>query len=118
MRSYLAVFLVVALLGGCASGTLFSKRSHATINDVSVPGPIDSGYKVVAVDGKPVERLESSVHTVIPFATVESGEHTLSLEPSVGNGLTPTVVTASFEAGKRYRIHREAGAVSVVEDVR
>lgn len=112
MRIYPVICVIAIALCGCASITPRAEDSHAIVNDVTGR---DFECQVVAVDGKPVERLGSffSLRTVIPNAIVEPGVHTLTLEPRSGKNLT---VSASFEAGKRYRIKLENDEVKVVED--
>jgi hypothetical protein len=80
------------------------------VYDVSGP---KTGYRVVAVDGKAVERAQSPIDTVIPNAVIEPGAHTLSLEHHTG---TTATVSASFEAGKRYRLELKNDEVTVAED--
>jgi hypothetical protein len=79
------------------------------------PGP---RYRVVTIDGEPVKRARSSIHTVIPCAIVEPGTHTLVLETGDEEGNDPQTrtVSASFEAGKHYTIASEDGDVTVVEN--
>ena len=116
MRGYSVIYITAITLCGCASPAPRVDRPHATVNDVAVRAPLDSGYQVVAVDGKPVKRARSSIHTVVPFALIEPGSHTLSVEPRSGGTLKATTVSASFEAGKRYRLKLENDEVTVVED--
>jgi len=91
-------------------------RPYCLINDVNVAVSSDSGYRLVAVDGKPVKRQSSHWDTVIPYAILEPGVHTLTLERRIGSDATTTKVSASLEAGKRYRFKGEAETVVVVED--
>ena len=110
------IFIVGIVLGGCVATASRVHGPHATIDDVAVPATLDSGYKVVAVDGKPVERARSSIDTVVPVAIIQPGTHTLSIEPHFGATLEATTVSAAFEAGKRYRLKFEDEGVTVVED--
>lgn len=116
MRFYSITFAILLVACGCSSPSAYVDSSHATINDVAVPAPKDSGYQVVAVDGKLVQRKESSVVTVVPYAIVQPGKHTLSLAPQSGNDLEALTVSAEFEAGKQYRLKLEDGVVTVIED--
>jgi hypothetical protein len=77
---------------------------------------VDPGYEVTAVDGKPVERARSPICTVVPYAIIEPGVHTLSLKPPSWSNIKATTVSASFESGKRYRLELNNEEVTVVED--
>jgi hypothetical protein len=77
---------------------------------------LDSGYRLVAVDGKPVKRQDSHWVTVVPFAILEPGAHMLTLERGIGSDARTTTVSVLLEAGKRYRFKAEAETVVVVED--
>jgi hypothetical protein len=116
MCKFAVISIVAAASCGCISAPGPFGDRHAIVNDVSVKAPLDSGYRVVAVDGKPAERARSAVVTVVPFVLVQAGEHKLSLEPKNGESLAATDVTATFDSGKRYRIQRENGVVSVIEE--
>ena len=119
MRPVLAVGAVTLAACACASCESSTPAApHAVINDVAVKHTVDSGYHLVAVDGKPVERVQSDgLITYVPLAIVEPGTHTLSLEPRDGSTPEVTTVTTTLEAGKRYRFKRENNSVTVVEDV-
>ena len=57
--------------------------------------------------------------TQIPYAIVESGDHTLTLHPKRpvgGPGVQPVIISATLEEGKSYRIAVQEGNVVVVED--
>lgn len=95
---------------GCTSAGHLEAR-YAVVDDVTDKAPLG----VVAVDGKPVQRLHDSWVTVVPMALVDPGEHTLRLKPHDAESPAETTVSATFEAGKRYRLNRENGEVSVVE---
>jgi hypothetical protein len=112
MRIYPVICVIAIALCGCVSITPRTADSHAIVNDVT---GTDVEYQVVAVDGKPVERLGSffSIRTVVPYVVVEPGTHSLSLMPRSGETMT---VSASFAAGKRYRLNQENDVVTVVED--
>ena len=90
---------------------------HAEINDVTVRQELQTGYRLVAVDGKPVQRLKSSVNTVIPFAVVPPGNHTLGLEPDLHSDKPRITISADLAEGKRYRFAAREQGVVVVEDV-
>jgi hypothetical protein len=109
------VGILVTALCGCISARGHFGVRHAIVDDVTGKSPFVSGYCVVAVDGKPVRRAKSATVTVIPMALVESGEHTLTLNVGSGDALAESTVTATFEAGKGYRIKSENGKLSVVE---
>ncbi|MBC8871357.1 MAG: hypothetical protein H8E44_18175 [Planctomycetes bacterium] len=115
-RSTVAVILVTAL-GGCVSSPLHSVDRHAIVDDVTSKAPYIADNCVVAVDGKPVRRARSPTVTVIPMALVEAGEHTLTLNILSKDSLAYSTVTATFEAGKGYRIKSENGELSVVEKI-
>jgi hypothetical protein len=110
--------IVIAVCGCASTGSLVS-APHATLNDVAVKMEHEAGYKLVAVDGKPVERRQSRVSSVVPFALIEPGTHKLSLElkKTVISNPELTTITASFEAGKQYRFKVDQDVVTVVEDI-
>lgn len=107
---------VVTAICGCISSARRLDARYAIVDDVTGKAPSESGYCVVAVDGKPVQRARSGVDTVIPMALIDPGEHELSLNTRNAGSPAETIVSATFEAGKRYRIKNENGEVSVVED--
>jgi hypothetical protein len=109
--------VMVAVLGCAAVGSLTpSSTTHAIIDDVSGRPPIIAGYCITQVDGHGVERARSHVITYVPVAIVPPGKHTLTLELKDGETPTTTTVSASFVAGKRYRIRRQDDAIVVLED--
>jgi hypothetical protein len=110
----ISIGLVVLCLCGCTA--LRPRSSYAIVNDVTNQ-PIDAGYRVLDVDGKPVKRTEGIITTVIPMAIVEPGTHTLKIEPGK-DAVQVTTVSASFEAGKLYRIVPDGNnnSVTVVEE--
>jgi hypothetical protein len=96
------------------------------VNDVTVRPEFNSGYTLVAVDGKPVVRAHgtgmNSPVTYVPFAWVEPGTHSLTLKladdfkgnpPKLKEEVT---LTAKLEVDKRYRFAIKDGAITVVED--
>ena len=111
------IVILVLVLALCGCSALRNQRPHATINDLTVSAELDSGYRLIAVDGKPVEREEGIVNTVVPFAIVAPGNHTLTLEPQSASNNPKTKISVNVDAGKRYRFAVEKGNVVVVEDV-
>jgi hypothetical protein len=114
--NYWMIGLTVAIICGCTSTKHIADGPHAVINDVAVPG--GAPYKIVAVDGNPVERCQHWIHTVVPYVVVAPGTHTLSLDVYPGKDLQPATVVGSFEAGKRYRLEVGGRGPAVVEDSR
>ena len=112
------VGVLVTALCGCISSAGRPAAQYARVDDVTGEAPFVSGYCVVAVDGKPVQRARSAVDTVIPIALIDPGEHTLSVKIRGAEPPAEMTVSARFEEGKRYRLKRENGEVSVVEDSR
>jgi len=111
----ICVFSMIALLFGCAN-----PKPRAFINDVSVPYAINTGYTVAAIDGKPVERLRGKVVTMVPYAIVVPGTHSLTLRPEKTSELPQEdiSITTTFEADKTYRVASQDGRISMVEDLR
>ena len=107
--------IVVSALCGCVSSSGAYGDRHAIVDDITGKAPYLADYCIVAVDGKPVKRARSATVTVIPMALVEPGEHTLTLVVGSEDSLAKSTVTATFEAGKGYRIKSENGELSVVE---
>lgn len=116
MRKVVSLQVILVALVGCATGGNPFPADKALVNDVSVSAALDSGYRVSEVDGVPAQRAYSGVVTVVPYVVLTAGEHTLAVESRSGNSLPTAEVTATFEAGKRYRLERKANALLVVED--
>lgn len=116
-RDYFLISIGLVALCMCSCTALRPRSTYAIVNDITGAETIDSGYLVLAVDGKPVKRTEGIITTVIPMAIVEPGTHTLKIEPGK-DAAQVTTVSASFEAGKLYRIvpDRNNNSVTVVED--
>ncbi len=114
MRLYGTVFGVALLCCGCSTSR--SLAPHAIVNDVSSVKPaIDSGYRVVAVDGEPVERVRSSTVTMIPDAIIPAGKHTLTLESKDDSSAAQKTATGDFAVGKHYRLTKQGESIVVVE---
>jgi len=111
----IAILVLAFALCGCS--TMRHEIPHATINDVAVRSELNSGYRLVAVDGRPVERQKSKVNTVVPYAIITPGNHTLTLEPELGSNNPKTTISANIEEGKHYRFAVKEGNVVVVEDI-
>ena len=112
-----AVLTLVIVLAVCGCSSLRHQTPHAIINDVAVGQESDTGYHLAAVDGKPVERQRSHINTVVPFAIVAPGHHTLILEPKLGSNNKRTSIQVDVEEGKRYRFAVNEGNVVLIEDV-
>jgi hypothetical protein len=109
--------VTVAVLGCASLGSLTpSSTSDAVIDDVTGKPPFVAGSCITAVDGHAVDRARGHVVTYVPVAIVTPGKHTLTVKLSDGETPETTTVSASFEAGKRYRIKRNNDSVIVVED--
>jgi len=119
-----AIWILVALLSvscGCAV-----ERPHAIVNDMTVRPEFETGYRVVAVDGKPVERahgkVPSSITSFAPLAWISPGSHSLTLQmdndfKAKNSELPPEVtISAKLEADKKYRIAKKDGSVALVPD--
>lgn len=117
MRHLLCILSVLVLIG-CSDPDGPVGKNTARINDVAVPISLDTGYKVVEVDGKLAVRARSAFMTVVPFVIVPVGQHTLSVKPKQGPGDAKAFVV-TVVAGKTYRIADTAnGNLSLVEDSR
>ncbi len=96
------------------------------VNDVSVRQEFDTGYKLVAVDGQPVERAHGngldSVAPYVPVARIPPGTHSLTLRRSGGENAESRVearevtITATLQSDMRYRFANDGGEVRLVED--
>jgi hypothetical protein len=119
-----AIWILIPL--ACASCGCAVERPHAVINDMTVRPEFETGYRVVAVDGKPVERahgkVPSSISSFAPLAWVQPGTHSLTLQMDndfkAKNSDQPQEVTisAKLEADNKYRIARKDGTVTLVPD--
>ena len=110
MRTFAAT-IILAIACGCASSAARHFVRHALVDDVTARPPLLADYCVVAVDGKPVNRLSCPY---IPVAELEPGIHTLTLRLAEAEGRQSTV-TADFQAGKNYHVKSEDGSLSIVE---
>jgi hypothetical protein len=68
MRDYFIIGLIAVALCGCTSAASRARNTYALLDDVSVPQEPNYDYKVVAVDGKPVERMHGYLATYVPYA--------------------------------------------------
>jgi hypothetical protein len=120
LRYALIIGAITIAVSGCAWTNSLDMKPHATINDVDVKPRDDSGYELVAIDDKPVERKQSRLKKTPPYALVEPGVHKLTLSPkSTANPQPkPTTISAVIEAGGKYRIKvsKEDESVYVVDD--
>src|SRR5690348_8696324 len=86
----------VALLAifGCASTKSGGAKNSSIINDVAVKAPLDSGYRVAAVDGKAPRRAEGGhLRPMVPVVIIPPGVHTLTLEPKESGELKEVTIT-------------------------
>jgi hypothetical protein len=121
MRMLIVFSAILIASAGCAL-----ERPHAIVNDVSVRQEIDSGYKLVAVDGKKVRRARgsgiNSLVDYVPVAWVEPGTHSLTLRRSTISNTDDSAsknevtITATLEANKSYRVAVKDGTVSLTDD--
>jgi len=63
---------------GCSANTPIAR-----INDVSVPKELNSGYRVVAVDGAEAARASSHFVTLVPEVELSAGPHTIDTIPCI-----------------------------------
>jgi hypothetical protein len=85
-----------------ASGCSAAPR-YARINDVSPP-PLNSGYRVVAVDDGAEVRASGKVVTVVPVVLVPPGRRTFTIQSEDG---TKQTFPATVEADAKYRLARQ-----------
>lgn len=107
-----AVVVITAALSGLSCG-----EPKAYINDVAVAG--GPRATLLAVDDQPVKRAASRYVTVVPFAVITPGPHTLRvrLEADKGGASEETLlVSATVAAGKRYRFESRGRALQLIED--
>ena len=109
MRNYYGLALV-CLFSGC-----MLNKPIARINDVAVPKGIDSGYRVIAVDGGAAVRASGEDATVIPFVELSPGPHTFRIQRE---GEEPLEINSTLEPAKRYRIATKKGTPFIMEDLR
>jgi len=116
--TFIVTLIVIAY--GATSGVFEQDTNgYAVINDIAVRRGIDSGYRLIAVDGHDVRRIRGRFVTMVPFALVPPGEHSLTVESKDGNS-SKTMLTfvAKLEIGKRYRFELNEDTLSVIEDAR
>jgi hypothetical protein len=100
----------VCVLSGCSMNKPISR-----INDVAVPKGIDSGYRVIAVDGGAAVRASGEDATVVPFVELPPGPHTFKIQRE---GEEPLEISSTLEPDKRYRIATKKGTPFIMEDLR
>ncbi len=112
----LALLAVVMIVVGAFS--LVGSDEKATINDVAVPIEMDSGYRVVEINGEAPERMSHPFVTVVPYVVIIPGKNHIEIEPVDGNGKRESFYFTP-EAGVAYRISiKEGGGYTLVEDQR
>jgi hypothetical protein len=117
MQKLLFALAALLVVSGCTM-----ERPRGIINDLSVRPEFDSGYALVAVDGKPVDRPgHGEATTAPPLASVDAGEHKLTLQPKLRDSKDPTLqkevtITAKIEPNKKYRFDKQNDRVTLVED--
>jgi len=104
----------------CFGGMLaFSACSrNAMIDDVAVPPPQDCGYKVIAVDGAPEERIKGTIVTYVPFVTLAEGEHELTIQKKNSESQNHLIGRVRVESGRRYRMRVDAGRIFLEEEIK
>ena len=108
---YLPLILLLCL--AACSGDDYSS---AKINDVSVPVQLDTGYRVVSVDGKAPDRQSSQFVTMVPYVLVNAGEHAIVVESDAGDRKE---VMGTFDEATTYRIsENEEGELVFILDTR
>jgi hypothetical protein len=105
---WILVTVLLMCVGGCVG------PHYAQINDVVLPGALNSGYQVIAVDDAAANRGHKHVSTAAPQVLVEPGTHKLTIESkdkSVRKDFTATIAP-----DKQYRITLDdAGEPKLVE---
>jgi hypothetical protein len=115
----LTIGLALVAIAGCISGKSGGPNNSSIINDVAVKEPLDSGYRVAAVDGKDPRRAEGGhLRPMVPVVIIPPGVHTLTLEPKEPGELKEVTIIAPIEGGKRYRLKHENDEVTLVNDGR
>ncbi len=114
------MLVLILVVHGATSG-LFEENidGYAVVNDVSVQLGVDSGYRLVAVDGHDVKRISGRFITRVPFALVPPGKRSLTVE--LDDSISPSsmrTLVAELEDGKRYRFKLDDDTLSVIEDSR
>src|SRR6185369_6520257 len=94
---------ITLFLASCAKNDATVR--DAQINDVAVPSELDSGYMVVAIDGRPEKRVKGIINTYVPFVVIAPGEHTLTIQkrPYL-NSKEKISGKVKVESGLRYRL--------------
>lgn len=109
-------FIPIAVLFVCGCAV---QQPLASINDVLINKPNDTGYTVVAVDGKAVDRKKPGTkQTTSPLVQVLPGTHEFTLQkkddPQQELKLQATVASA-----KEYRLSQAAdGSLTLIESGR
>jgi hypothetical protein len=110
----LMLFVTVCMFTGCGSLLYLKYRNCAFINDTTSKSPC---CHVIAVDGKPPERVSHPTITMLPNAVIKPGEHTITAvtEKNTKNEKT-VVVTFYFESGKWYLLRYQNEQLHIVEE--
>lgn|SRR5262245_23314956 len=108
------ILLLVCLMAVVGCRTTARK---ARIDDVAVPYPQNSGYRIVGVDGAPESRAAGKVATYVPVVLVDPGAHTFLV--AAEGEYEPKAIIGTVEAGKEYRISKkDDGTPVLVENIR
>ena len=88
----------------------------ARINDVTLSEELDTGYRVVRLDGNEPERTRSSIIPVplIPYVEVTPGTHQIVVQTEDSQSVCESF-EFSFAAGTIYRISRADKGLTLVE---
>lgn len=70
-------------------------------------------YRLVAVDGRPVQRASHPLVTVVPEAIVEPGSHAFTVTRDDADDAQTFV--AQVDSGRRYRIAEDDGELRLTE---
>ena len=112
MKKITPYFLATLLFTTACTTT---NHSYAIFDDVSSTGT-SSGYRLIKIDGKDVQRDSSQIATVIPYAHLEPGNHELTFKRDFNDICSydrPEELTlgAEIEAGKKYMLFRIGDSV-------
>ncbi len=114
---YMLLVCAISIVTGCSSDA-----KNALINDVAIPVNEDSGYEVIAVNGKPPNRVRNDYITMVPFVVLEPGPNMIEVKQKHGSAIGKSAMpkTSTFNVvvskNKKYRIHFENGVFSLVDE--
>jgi hypothetical protein len=106
MRHILTTAVLLVVASGCSD-----RAGKAVIDDY----PGGGGYKIVSIDGTPLERASSAIATMVPYILAKPGTH--AFKATTLQGAEQFAFNATVNADRKYRVVAAAGGNLALTDV-